>query len=229
MDYDMIWQVAKILGIVLLVFLVVGGIILYYFWKRSAGKKYDFLLYSSDAKTITIVKADVSVNPENVNDKLFTFANNTSKLEIRKPSRFIDGKPYREITFDNEGKYCYLTQTSFDEKKLEMSLQPEEKQIALFRLKESQERYKNPMEKLTAITLIAGFIMCLIIIGGVLFCTIKFSSQIGTIAEIAKDNKAVSEMNGQTMNKMVLITEQLAAISGTKMNTNSSDLVRQLS
>ena len=227
MDYEFIWTIAKWVGGIVGILLLLGGIALWYFWKKSAGKKYKFLLHSADGKNVNIIDGKVTTNPDNSSDSLFTFSNNPSKLTIRKPTKFIDGTAYREITYDSEGKYCYI-ESSFNDKKLENALQPDEKQITLFRLKETQERYKNPMEKFQAITLIAGFIMCLIVIGGVIFMTIKFSSQIGTIAEIAKDNKAVAEMNGQTMNKMVLVTEQLAVISGTKINNETGDLIRQL-
>jgi len=229
MDYDFIWTVVKWVVGIITILLILGGIALYYFWKKSAGKKYKFLLYSADNKNVNIIDGTVSTNPDNTSDTLFTFSNNPTKLTIRKPTRYIDGTAYREITYDNEGKYCYLESVSINEKKLELALQPDEKQITLFRLKETQERYKNPMEKFQAITLIAGFIMCLIVIGGVIFMTVKFSTQIGTIAEIAKDNKEVARINGETINKMVLITEQLAVISGTRINNETNDLVRQLS
>lgn len=227
MDYSIFWTIGKWVGGVSLTLLVLGGIALFVLWKYS-GKKHKFLLYSKDGLNVSIVGASIRANKDNKSDRKFYFPDNQYELEIRKPTRFMNGKPYREITYDQEGKYCYLEGTTFNEDKLNLTLKPEEKQIALFRLKEYQERYKDPIDKMGAISMIMQLIMVFIIAGGCIFCFVKTGTMLNTISEVVQETNKNAEITGETTAKQLQIMEMMAVMQGMEVDGNGK-LMRQLS
>lgn len=226
MDYEIFWTIGKWVGGILVALLAISGAVLWFLWKRSRNK-HKFLLYSKDGLNVRVIGANIKVNKENKADKMFDFPDGNCQLPIDKPTRFLDGKPYREITYDQEGNYCYLKGTTFDENKLNLTLHPDEKQIALFRLKEYQERYKDPVDKFQAISMIMQLIMVFIIAGGCIFCFVKAGTMLDTIAEVVKETNKNAEIAGATTAKQLQIMEQMAAMQGATIAPNGS-ITRQL-
>ena len=212
------------------VLLLAGGIFLYF--KITSSKKFPFLLYSRDGWNVTTIHAKVLVNPENVKDKKFIFDEYDSPLDIGEPTKWINGVPHREITYNQlnefsyvkgrvvEGKeikgyneFRYVKGTIIDDiSYLKVALEPEEKQISLSRLKENMKRYENPMGKLQAYTLIAGFVLVLLLAIGIIYSTIAYVGASEDLVTLAKENaKAIPEV-GRIADNIAKATSQLTTV-----------------
>ena len=116
---------------------------------------------------------------------------------------FSGGIGYREIIQGKEGDYVYIKGVKLDEKDyIELSLDADEKSLALHRMKENSVRYNNPISKTQAAMIITGFIMIIILTIGIIYCTIAYVGAGKDVIKVAKENTKV--MNGINKNTEVL-------------------------
>lgn len=224
------WMIAIfiIVGIVILV-LICLVVYIFVFRKKKA---YPFLLYSRDLQRRKVIQAQLKVDPDNRENKLFFFPGNDSRLALKEPTCFQDGVAYREIMQNKDGGYSYIEGAKLDEKKyIELSLTPDEKSLALHRIKENEVRYQHPMSKSQAAMIITGFILVIVLVIGIVYCTIAY---VGAGKDVIK----VVQSNKENINAMVTATGTLSQISAqqasitaalTKENNIKTNITRQIS
>jgi len=223
MSINIIWIIAGAFGIVL--FFIIGVFI----WLRlKSGKKYAFLFYPpSNPNKVNVIYGQVKADPVNKKNKLFSFAETDSKLPVRPPTKEIAGVLYREITLDKHNDFVYIKKNVLIGQELSYVLDNEEKQLALLRIKESNIEYQNPMNKYQAYTLIAGFILILLIVIGVVYSTIAYVNNSKDMASLAKENyKVAQELTAITNTLLKVNEQQIAMLSAITGNVN---ITRQLS
>lgn len=211
--------------VVAIVFCLACGILLVaWFWMGR--KQFQFILYAKDGTNRTYLNAKVKTDPKHPDVQKFVFSGGQS-LDIKEPTCYINKKPVREITYNKLGEYCYLTATKFDEKNYNSkALEPEEKQIALFRYKENSERYAKTLDKYQAITLIAMFVMTLIIGIGIIYCTITYVNTTSKFVEIAQENGKVADELKNIANIFQGISQQQSVITAALVGNNT--IIRKL-
>lgn len=217
-----------------IIYVVVGFVVLliiaavFFFWimKKKRGKKFKFIFYSKDGKRSRVVDATVKVDPENVSKKQFFFAEFDQTLDIREPSVEFNNVLYRECTQDTNGDLQYVERSDIDRSKLKLSILPEEKSLSLYRFKENQRRYENPLSKATAGLLIGGFILVFLIMLGVVYSTIAFSNSASKQVETAKVNLEVSKSNAQVSATNKDVAAQLVTVAA--LLTNNASITRQI-
>ncbi|MCK4522455.1 MAG: hypothetical protein KAU20_07820 [Nanoarchaeota archaeon] len=240
-----------IIIVVVGIFVLLGGILLY-FWKKS-GKKFPFILYSPNGERADIIYARVRIDPENPANKQFVFDTLDSPLTIKRPTIFLNGIPHREITFNKLSEYNYLKNQGIkvDEKKkeelenqerdvyqyvdgtkidnkayLEKCLEPEEKQIAISRLKENTRRYQDPMNKYAAYTLIGTFVMSFLICVCMGYCFFKVGDITDDVVTIAKEQDESIKVLNHVATTNQQTTEQLTGIAAAL--TQNKEITRQI-
>jgi hypothetical protein len=191
-----------------LVIVVIGGI--FFYFRKKKGAKFPFLLYSKDGKNVMTIHGNLRTDPENRSNKRFFFSTLDCSLEIREPTKWINGKPHREIILNRLGEYNYLENTTVDEEKyLRMSVRPEEKSLAIFRFKENTRRFENPMNKAQAYMLVGMVILTLILASGIIYSTVSYVKIGGTHVTLAKENQKISASNSAISQSIERSTEVL--------------------
>ncbi len=222
------WAMFILVGVI---FLSVIGVLLWFFVFRKK-KQYPFLLYSRDCQRRKVIHASLKTDPANKENKMFCFAGVDTKLPLREPTCFQDKVSYREIMQNKDGGYSYLEGIKIDEKKyIEVSLTPDEKALALHRLKENEVRYQNPMGKTQAAMIITGFIMIIILTIGIVYSTIAYVGAGKDVVKVVKENKeAINAMSANTAN-LARISQQQAQITAalTKTNNIETNITRTIS
>lgn len=242
-----------IIGFVGFIILAVGIVWAYFKFFR---KRYMFLLYSKDGKHISKIEGEIRSDANNKSRKYFYFKELDTPLDIKPPSMWLDGVPYREITFNELSEYNYLlcAGIKIDEKNREkileknkmykvpkyvdgmrvddtlykeVSLLPEEKTLALHRYKDNEARYRDPLSKLQAYQLIGTFIMLLLVILGTVYIVIQQSNTMTTILELEKEKTKNTESIKTVSKNLLLTTELQASITGAL--TGDKNLTRQIS
>jgi hypothetical protein len=176
-------------GIVLFLGIVAGVI---WYGITRAKWKYNFELTTRDGKNSRLIKAKITSDPDNPKIQRFAFKENSSLLMIKEPDGSFEGKPIRRITYNSEGKYVYLTGYSVDEHNyLKMSLKPEARELALYQYQANQRR--NPvLDKLQMATLITGVVLFILILGSIVFMSIKFYKASDNVVEISSSLETFS-------------------------------------
>jgi len=217
-----------------LVFGVVGGLVILllmflgymYFFRRK--KQYPFLLYSRDLKRRKVIYAVLKTDPNNKENKKFFFQGMDTQLPLKEPTAFQNNVAYREVIQNKAGGYSYIEGTKLDEKDyLELSLSPDEKSLALHRIKENEDRNSNPMSKTQAAMLITGFILIIILVIGIIYSTIAYVGAAKNLVKLAEQTKAIQASAGANLQIMNTITEQQARI--TAMLTGDKNITRTVS
>jgi len=218
-------NIALIITLSVMFVLIVGGSLWYYFNKRNK-KEFPFLLYSSNGSNRTILYPIVRVDPDNSNKKEFFFNSHKESMKIMPPTAWINGVGHREITYNNKQEFSYLKDTTIDDTlHLKLSLDPEEKVLALHRYKENLARYKDSMGKYQAITLIGMFIMLILIVIGAVYCTIAFVGVASDMVDLEKENVKYKQVESSNIAALKEIATQLVAITG---QNSEGEIIRPL-
>jgi len=204
-------------------FLGVVGVGALFFFKGS--KKHEFLYYSLDGMNIKKILAKVKQDATNTQKTVFKFENG-NELTQRNPTAFLNGKPFREVTQDDNGEYVYIKRGFDKTKYLALALMPEEKSIALNRYKENQKSYDTGTSKLQAAMVIGLFLLLLINIFASVYLVTQSYLKIDDINEISKETNKYAAAMKETTNIMVGVTEQQAQI--TAALTGDVNLTRRL-
>jgi hypothetical protein len=203
-----------IVGITL--FVCVGGLLL---WLLANKKKYSFvfLLYSTDLKSSNIIKAKI-VKDKN-NDKLrhFVFKENNSKLEVREPNGFFNGKPVREITFDNTGDYVYLSKQK-SEGFVNYSMDPTDKNLYLHMMKDNANKY--PLIDKSVMMAFAGLIIIgIFIVVGFIYVFASHVKMGAMLQDTASTIKDISSTNIGIADAQLRTSENLLLVASAQSNS----------
>lgn len=205
----------------LLSIFIIGGVVFafalgflawaYFFRKKKA---YLFLLYSRDCQRRRVIKADLKTDPNNKSNKMFFFSGTDTTLPLKEATCFQEGKSYREIMQNRDGTYSYIKGARIDEiDYLSLSLTPDEKALALHRIKENEVRYQNPMGKTQAAMLITGFILIILLTIGIVYSTIAYVGAGKNVVKVVQENQAFLKQFEQTTSVLSEISEQQASIT----------------
>jgi len=204
---------AYLIGGIVILMVIAGGI---FFWlrKKSQGKKFPFVLHSLDGEKARPLGAVVQVDKTNASKKNFYFPEFDTTLPIKSPTWYFAGTAYREVIQDRNGELQYLDRHKINKDKyMEVSIDPEEKSLALYRYKENMRRYENPMDKASAAILISGFILVFLLMVGIIYSTISFASTAKSNVEFVKEqNKGIAKLE-QVASSNALVTEQLVQVA----------------
>lgn len=222
----------------LAIFIVVGVVVLaliciiLYFFVFRKKKGYPFLLYSRDLQRRKVIQASLRADPTNKENKKFFFPGNDTTLMLREPTCFQDGVGYREIMQNKDGGYSYIDGTKLDENQyIKLSLAPDEKALALHRIKENVERYAQPMSKTTAAMIITGFILVIILTIGIIYSTIAYVGAGKDVVKVVKESQKMQDAQNKNTEVLKEISSQQAQITAalTKENNIKTNLTRQIS
>lgn len=204
--------VFAIIGVVGGLFVLIIAVAGYFFFFKKK-KQYPFLLYSRNMRDRRVVYGSLKIDPDNKEDKKFFFAGMTSTLPLKEPTCFQDGKAYREIIQNKDGGYSYIEECRLDEDKyMSLSLSPDEKSLALHRIKENEDRNQNPMSKHQAVMLITGFVLIIILVIGIIYATIAYVGASKNLVKLAEETKKITNTIASSNNVMKDITAQQTAI-----------------
>lgn len=227
-ELSMLWTGGLAKGIAIFGSVIVVGVIVFFIYMlKKGGKKFPFVLYSLDGKTSRVIYGRVKTDPANKEKKAFVFKENSSELLIAPPTLYIDRKGHREITYTPDGGLAYIKNKKIDDKLyLEKALMPEEKQITLFRMKENNTRYQNPMNKYQALIMGASLILILLLLIGIIYVTIQFGKNSTLYVTLAKENKETASSNAATTSALKSVAEQLVSV--TAALTGNREIIRQI-
>jgi len=216
-----------IIGCAVIFFVVVGLIVVFWYYRRRGGNQFPFLLYSAKGNNVSIIDAKILADPENKSDKKFVFPGTDNTLPIREPTWWMGGKAYRQITHNKHGEFVYLEAHELDDgKHRKLALLVEERQIALSRIKENNSRYQTPMKKLEAYVLLGGFVLVMMLLVGIIYCTIAYATISKDMVKLAKENVEVASSNKAVSRTNAKVTEQLALIVAAI--TDNANITRQI-
>lgn len=201
-----------ILIVVIFIVLVVGGLMAYFFFIKG-GKKFKFLLASKDGKTLKELTARVKADSANLKKKVFVF-DNGNELIIKEANFFVGGKSYRLIGHTPDGDYTYINEWEISQDKyLKFSLAPEDKQLALYRMKENNIRFQDPLAKNTLMMMTAMLVLTLLLTMGIIFSVYQYAKISGTHVDLAKENNKIMEGIRQSVNTMGDVSERLVTVT----------------
>jgi len=182
-----------VIGGVVAFIVVMIGVFWYFTRTKGSGKKIPFLLYNDDGTVAKTLNAKVKVDKHNRSDRTFVFEENPSVLQIKKPTLYLNGVGYRQITLGARGEYVYLegNRISYDDYK-ESALTSEDVAVATSLILENNREFENPMQKTTAALVIGMAIIALLIMIGNIYATI-------TLVGNSKDMLAVAQENSKTV------------------------------
>lgn len=223
------WMLAMFI-IVGVVILGIIGIVAWLFLFRKK-KQFPFLLYSRDCQRRKVIYATLKTDPTNRENKKFFFPGVDNQLPLQEPTCFQDGKAYREIMQNKDGGYSYLKCAKIDEEDyIELSLTPDEKALALHRIKEYETRYQHPISKTQAAMIITGFIMIIILVIGIIYSTIAYvgaGKDVVKVVQANKENTAAIATSVGTLQKISVQQAQIA-IALLKKDSQRINLTRQI-
>lgn len=211
--------------------LVIIGLVVWLFVFRKK-KQYPFLLYSRDLQRRKVIQATLKADPENKENKQFFLPGIDKPLALKEPTCFQKGVGYREVMQNKDGSYSYIKGMKLDENKyIEMSLTPDEKALALHRIKENEVRYQHPISKTQAAMIITGFIMIIILVIGIIYSTIAYVGAGKDVVKVVQANKENTNAMAASTGQLAQISAQQAAITAalTKEHNIKTNLTRQIS
>lgn len=185
----------------------VAAVLLWWLYNKNRFR-FDFELYSRDMKSSTSVKGRIKTDESNKKYRYFAFKNTDSRLEIKEPDFFKNGKPIRRITYDTTGEYIYVEGVEVDNKDyLKYRLKPEHKTLYLQGLKDYANKY-SLVNKAMLVTF-AG-----IIILGV-FLTVGFIYTFASNIKQGEQLMSISKTNGEVVDGIGTSVKGIEAASNT--------------
>lgn len=206
--------------------LIAGGTGLLLFFRNQAKKRFPFMVYSKDGKTRYTIFGTIKKDPENPYDQKFFF-DKYPPIKVSEPSAFVDGKPIREVTFNDLGELSYIDTNLKDDKYKTHNITPEEKQLALNKYKEARRRFENTMNKYQAAVVIGAFLLILVLILGIIYASVSYANAAKSMGEVAKENSKVSNDLKQIAETNKEVSEQLLKVSAAL--TSGTNITRNLS
>lgn len=205
-NFDWVSVIFWIIGFFVFVGLGVGA--LFWFYKSKSKKKYPFILYNADGSKNREIFAVLSTDEFNRDVVQFEFPQDFPKavLLVKPPSFWVDGKGYREIIQNDLGELSYVEKRINKDKYLELNIMPEEKSIAMSRMRGYSERYQRDVTKWQAFTLGAIVIMFFIGIVGagyVFTSTYKASDNLIVVSQQTKDSTRAIQTTSEVLNDLV--------------------------
>lgn len=224
------WMIAMFIVVGAVIVLIIGVVAWLFIFRKK--KQYPFLLYSRDLERRKVIHASLKADPQNRENKKFFFPGVDTQLPLKEPTCFQSGVAYREIIQNKDGGYSYIKGTKLDEKDyIELSLTPDEKSLALHRIKENEVRYQHPISKTQAAMIITGFIMIIILVIGIIYSTIAYVGAGKDVVKVVQANKENTNAMAASTGQLAQISAQQAAITAalTKENNIETNFTRQIS
>lgn len=224
------WMLAMFIIVGVVILGVIGVVVWLFLFRKK--KAYPFLLYSRDLQRRKVIHAQLKADPNNRENKMFFFPGVDTKLALKEPTCFQNGVAYREVMQNKDGGYSYLKGCKLDEDDyIKLSLTPDEKALALHRIKENEVRYQHPISKTQAAMIITGFIMIIILVIGIIYSTIAYVGAGKDVVKVVQANKENTNAMAATTGQLAQISAQQAAITAalTKENNIKTNLTRQIS
>ena len=231
-----------IVGFVLL--LGIGGVGFYLLYRRS-NFKHVFRVWSRDLSSSVIVRAKIEVDKENKSSRIFVFKDNPSRLILRDPQHWNNGKPERWVVPDESGEYQYLSPSSKvllarevvdpttnkstvkaidDARYMQTRLHPVDKQLALEAMRNNQKRYETT-DKAGIITFMSLIVLAAIIMIAGIYIFSVATKNIVALGDSASDLKDMASIQGSNTIKIVEsmrdVTNNLGYIVGQLSGNNT--------
>jgi hypothetical protein len=179
--------------------------------------KVAFIFYSKDGRSRNIIYGKVVTSTENSSEQMFYLPKYKTKLNIRQPTCYIEGRPFREIGYDSKGEINYIevAKEGIDNKSyLDLGLTPEEKIVSLQRYKDNRRRYEQNLNKWQTISSIIFIIIMILAIIGVIVMTIQMKKIATENVEAAKIYKEIEQSKAKDIEVLNKIAEyQLQVMS----------------
>lgn len=206
---------------------VLGAVVgLLAYLKNKNEYRFKFVLHSRDGHNAEVVKAKITKNPNNKKMEFFTFKNNTSSLSVQQPSRHMDGKAIRDITYDTTGAYVYLTSFAIDDtNSLKKSLNPLQKSLSLYQFQENQRKHPV-LDKVGITQIVASVIMVVIVMIGVIYGVGMIVKNSSDMITVTKEMRLTAESLYASSQSQEIVSLKLAEIYA---SLNGGELVTHLS
>jgi len=201
-----------ILGIVGGLILILTGLFIY-FSARNKGNKFLFKLHLPDERNTRDVYAVLRRDPNHPAQKEFYFKDYNLRLTFRAPNRYENGKSVRDIAFNDKQEFEYITVGGIENNHITRGLDPEEKQIALHRLKEYSGRYDNDMSRKQALQFFGMIGMTIIMVIALTVSVVFYARAVGDSVDVAQANKEVAASLNTVASQIADVTEEQAIIT----------------
>lgn len=204
-----VWLIVGIVGGLIV---VLTGIFIY-FNMRNKGNKFLFKLHLPNTLDTKDVYAVIKRDPNHPQQKMFYFKDFNLWLSYRAPSRRENLKSVRDIAFNDKQEFEYITYSPMQNKHVERGLDPEEKQIALHRLKEYSNRYDYDMSRKQALQFFGMIGLTVIMIIALTVSVIFYARAVGDSVDVAQTNKEVTDGLNAVASQIAAVTEEQAIIT----------------
>lgn len=215
-----------IIGVLIIIFVIGGGAVMW--WMSRMAWRYKFLLVTNKGRSCKIIKAKRVVDKRNKNHRYFIFKNNTSELPIKEPNYSFNNESVRLISYTPTGQYVYIDKVDIDKSDyMKYSLEPEERELALWQFNENQKKYSE-IDK-TQVAIFFGMIaLVVIILIGVVYSVVQFTNNADLFGKLSEENtKTTTALKGvaETLARLTEIQTSFIVNSGSGNNT----IIRQVS
>lgn len=191
-------------------FVFVGLIAGFFYWfaKHRENKRYPFIVYNANGTRGGVVYAKLKKDESNKSNVNFVFLEYPgAELLIKPPTLWLDNLAYREIIQNDLGELSYLAGRQIDSSNyMKLNLVPEEKALALIRMRGYSERYQRDVSKWQAF-LLGGIIMMFFIgvlgAGYVMYSTYSASGDLVAIGKQSKDIQNSIQTSTEVLNDLI--------------------------
>lgn len=204
-----IWLIVGIVG----GFAVIMVIVMIYLNARNKSNKFLFKLHLPDERNTRDIFAVMRRDPNHPEQKQFYFKEFNLSLSYRAPTRYENGKSVRDVAFNSKQEFEYITFGGIENKHIGRGLDPEEKQIALHRLKEYSNRYDYDMSRKQALQFFGMIGLTVIMIIALTVTVIFYARAVNDSVEVAKSNQEVASALKSVASQIADITEEQAVVT----------------
>lgn len=217
-------RVGLILGIVGFVVLLAIGLYIFMRMSKKKSFRYPFLLSTRDCKHYTLLFARIITDDKNNKIKKFMFADEKT-IDISQPTTTYNGKPCRQITYNDSGEYVYISDSyvsskgiatvdkegnpiiisgSVDKSYHLQEISPQERELIARQIEDNHREY-NVLDRAELFQMVGKIIFGVLIMIGIVYMVIQFAKTTDTIAEL----QVVNGVNLETMNSIMKYQSQV--------------------
>jgi len=219
MEFNIWWIVGGVIGLIV----ILAGVF-FYFNNKNKGNKFLFKLHLPDGVNTKNVYAVVRRDPLHPQQKQFFFKEYNLSLAYRSPHRYENNISVRDIAFNDKQEFDYVTVSKLENGVVSKALDPQEKQMALSRIKEANNRYDYDMSRRQAMQFFGMIGLTIIMIIGLVVGTIFYARSVGDSVEVAETNREVANSLNSVANQIAQITQEQAIITNLLVENNRGDL-----
>lgn len=215
-----------VIGILVTLFVIGGAGVMW--WMSRLAWRYKFLLVTNKGRSARIIKAKRVVDKRNKNHRYFVFKNNTSELPIKEPNFSFNNESVRLISYTPTGQYAYIEKVDIDKDNyMKFSLEPEERELALWQFNENQKKYSE-IDK-TQVAIFFGMIaLVVIILIGVVYSVVQFTNNADLFGKLSEENSKTTQALQGVASTLERLTEIQTGFIVSASNSNNT-IIRQVS